>query len=241
MGHKESYKEFVREFCISLHYRSPQSLSFLRKTFENHLPHNKTVVSWYSQSNVNVVPGIHKECVDILKKYASQRTEEGKKMVCALIFDEMAIRRHIQFCRKTKKLVGQTKGHKELEENAKIAKEALVFMASGVNEKFEIPLAYYFVNSMKASLKKTILAEIIREVIASNISISSITFDGLRSNFKMCEEFGANLNIYSNSFDPSLKVDDQKVSIFLDNCHALKNVRNTLASKGINWYILIFS
>lgn len=240
MEHRQKYDEAVREFCISMHYISPNSLSFLRKTFENHLPSNETVVSWYSQSNVNVVPGIHKECIDILKKLASQRTTE-KKLVCALMFDEMAIRRHIQFYNKTKKLIGQTKGHKELEQNTKIAKESLVFMASGVNEKFEIPLAYYFVNSMKAPLKNTILSEIIKEAANSNISISSITFDGLRSNFKMCEEFGANLNIYSKFFDPSLKVDDQKVSIFLDSCYALKNVRNTLGSKGIYLFFLLKS
>lgn len=55
---------------------------------------------------------------------------------------------------------------------------------------------------MNAVQKKSLVEEIIEKIIDRDIILSSVTFDGFRSNKTVCKLFGAELNVYSPQFQP---------------------------------------
>lgn len=90
------YTEEARKFCLSLHYYSPRAYEFLRETFNNHLPHPKTIKSWYANSDLRGDPGIQLDVMKKLKQFAKGFEEEhGSQVLCSLVFDEMYIRRQV--------------------------------------------------------------------------------------------------------------------------------------------------
>lgn len=109
------------------------------------------------------------------------------------------------------------------------AKEALFFMAVGLQGYWRLPLGYALINKCNADLQATLLKSIIVKLHQVGVTVKSVTFDGLVTNAAMCEKLGA-----------SLKVDDLRpvfphpetannVYIFNDPCHIMKLVRTAVA------------
>lgn len=95
---REKYSETVRKFCFTMNYHSPRAYEFLRETFKNRLPHPTTIRSWYSNSDLNTTANvINKQCLNILRRKMMEKAQEGKKLLCSLLLDEMHIRKHVQF------------------------------------------------------------------------------------------------------------------------------------------------
>lgn len=113
-----------------------------------------------------------------------------------------------------------------------VANQALVFVVSAANDSFQLPIAYYFINSMKASEKKNLLEIIIEELLDCGIIVLNLTFDGFSANLTMCRLFGAILNP-KPSFKPYITVRDTRIYIFLDTCHMIKLIRNKFATREI--------
>lgn len=224
-----------------MHYHSPRAYEFLRQTFNNHLSHSVTIRSWYANSDLNTAPNvINEHCLNVLRKKVSEKAEKGEKLICSLIFDEVNIHKHIQWSNKERKLIGYaTTGNKEAnqdeahneETKSDVANQALVFMVCAVNDSFQLPISYYFINSLDADSKKDLVEKIIETLMDCNIIVSNVTFDGLQSNKKLCKLLGAALNVYSPFFKPSIRVRGQNIQIFFDACHMLKLVRNQLSTK----------
>lgn len=105
-------------------------------------------------------------------------------------------------------------------------------MFTGLNDSIRIPIAYYFVTkSVTAAEKKSIMEDIIKSLVDCGIKLVSITFDGLVTNPSMCNEFGADLDVYSNNFNPTFKHSGQNVNTLFDFSHVIKLIRNSLGSK----------
>lgn len=66
----------------------------IRKTLNNGLPHPSTLRRWYQHIDG---PGFTKEAFEILKVTVSENKKINKKTVCALMVDEMAIRKHLHW------------------------------------------------------------------------------------------------------------------------------------------------
>jgi len=49
--------ESLKEFCVALHYLSPKAYGFVRKSFQNSLPHSRTIQNWVN--HINCKPGSH--------------------------------------------------------------------------------------------------------------------------------------------------------------------------------------
>lgn len=127
-----SYNEDVRSFCLTLHFYSPRAYNYVRSKFNDNLPGISTIRKWYS--SLNASPGFTVESFEALKKKVTENSEDGekKKLICALMCDEMAIRRHVQFNPSRSKFdgfidIGRTNAN---DENVPVAKDALVFMVS---------------------------------------------------------------------------------------------------------------
>lgn len=112
-------------------------------------------------------------------------------------------------------------------EEKKFAKDALVYMVSGVSDKFKIPVAYFLVDGLKAVEKAALTKEVILLVGKTGIKIVGLTFDGLISNFAMAQEMGASIEEKPFIQNPH----SDKIYLFPDACHMIKLIRNCFASK----------
>lgn len=80
------------QFALSLHYYSPKAYNFVRNKFYNTLPHPKTLIKWYR--SVNEELGINTEAIETIKRCAHS---VSYRLVGTLMFDEMAIRQHVDY------------------------------------------------------------------------------------------------------------------------------------------------
>lgn len=227
----QKYPPSVRRFALNLNFHSPRAYEFLRRTFDDHLPNERTLRKWYALSNLNSPPGITNASMDFLRvKVIEQKHENNQsrnfELVCALCLDEMYIRKQAIFDQSQGQIIGYVSYGQNDEEERCIAKEALVFVLSGLTEKFRIPVAYHFVNSLNASQKADLLKEVLLQLMKVGVRVVSITFDCHATNKPMCELLGANLDIYSSSFKPYIILrGDEKIFLFFDVCHTEKLVR----------------
>lgn len=129
---RSKYPPEVREFCLGLQFRSTSGYEFVREVFNKNLPSLSTLRAWYSESDMNAEPGIHLKCLEILGKESAQMKKNGKQLTCALMFDEITIRKHIQYCHSSKKILGLV-SYGNRSADPEIAKQVIVFMVSGLN------------------------------------------------------------------------------------------------------------
>jgi len=66
--------------------------------------------------------------------------------------DEMAIRKQIEWSHNDKKFVGYVDCGTVIPEskNLPLAKETLVYLLTGINERWKIPVAYFYVDGLTA-------------------------------------------------------------------------------------------
>lgn len=110
-------------------------------------------------------------------------------------------------------------------------------MVCGINSKFEQPIAYYFIQTLNAGERASLVKEMIIEISKLGIKVQNITFDGYSSNVTMCGLLGADIlnknreyiTHFENPFDKS------KVYIIFDPSHMIKLVRNTLGNRSVFW------
>lgn len=229
---QKSYPEEVRTFCLTTHYYSPRAYNYIRTKFENHLPARCTMRNWYA--SINSAPAFTSEAFEALKLKANEHHKNGKKLYVNLIFDEMSIRQHAQWNPNKLKFDGFIDmGLPATEEKPlPLAKDALVFLVSGANEDFKIPVSYFLTNGLIAEEKAALVNEILIRLANIGIVVVAITFDGLVSNTAMCKLMGANFETdEAYIFDPVNA--GRKIYIILDPAHMLKLMRNCLASKNL--------
>lgn len=145
------------------------------------------------------------------------------------MFDEMAIRQHIDYCRN--KFVGYVDYGSNIEcDTTKIVKEALIFSIVCMNQSWKIPIAYYLINGISSNQKRNLTLQCLTAVNETGMLVISLTCDGLSSNINMLYSLGCNFNINTNNFQNWFKhpANDNHVYVFLNPSHMIKLVRNTL-------------
>lgn len=229
----QKYPEKVRKFSLNMNYYSPRAYEYLRHFFNNNLPEESTIRKWYANSDLHSEPGITLASLKFLKGKVDEMNKIGSELVVALCLDEIAIRQQVIWSPVKNRMLGYvTYGIKD-PDNPQIAKEAIVFVVSGLNMKFRIPVAYQFVNSLDALGKAELLKSVMAHLFETGVKVASITFDGHATNKKMCEILGANLDIFSESFQPYILIDGKhKVFIFYDVCHMEKLIRGQFDKRG---------
>lgn len=233
----EKYSPEVRRFAMTLHYHSPRAYVFVREKFHLNLPSESTIRIWIRNSDMDAEPGIHESVLRVLKNKVVAKKAEGSELVCSLAFDEMHIRKHVQWNHPSKHLQGYvTYGWDPTDGSEKPqANQAIVFMVNGLNEKFTIPVAYHFIAALTAEKKRDLLLEVIAALHSVSVRVASLTFDGLSSNKRMCHLLGANFAYGTPQFKPYFTaVNGDPIYIFWDACHMLKLIRNTFGQ----WQVL---
>lgn len=144
----KTYNVALRQFALSLHFYSPKAYNYVRYKFYNSLPHPKTISRWYQ--SVHGEPGIITEALEAIKRRANSVSH---RLVGTLVFDEVAIRQHIDYYKG--KMVGYVDCGKLIEcDTAQIAKEALVYCVTCMNDTWKMPVAYFLLNGINAEKKR---------------------------------------------------------------------------------------
>lgn len=228
---KQKYDPTIRSFALTLSFYSPRAYNFVRNTFNRSLPHLSTLSKWYQ--SIDGTPGFTKEALVALKLKSQDAASCGKQILCNLVFDEMAIRRQVEWT--GTKFTGHVDIGTKLENDIlPVAKEALVFMLVPLNGSWKIPVAYFLLDGLAGSAKADLVKKCLEFVHESGVTVTSLTFDGAAANFTMAKHLGADFN------DPQhLKtyfihpLTSDKIFIFLDPCHMLKLIRNCFGSQKI--------
>lgn len=232
-GHREKYPPIVRNFCITLMNTSPAAYRFARETFKDHLPSPGTIRSWYANSDLKCEPGkVMKHSLSILRRKVAEMATKGSKLIGGILFDEMAIRKHLQFV--NNEMLGfETLPGKD-PSKSDVASEALVFMFTAINDNIHLPVAYYFVTKeVDAMIKMSLLTTVMQAIMDCGVELVSITFDGLRTNPAMCRILGAELDVYSPLFKPCFTFNGRLVYVIFDFSHVEKLIRNYLGNHGV--------
>lgn len=82
------YPPGARKFALTLHFYSPAAYKYTRKMLDKCLPHPHTLYEWYQ--NVDAEPGF---CAETLNRLEAKVKSSEKDILCALVADEMSIRR----------------------------------------------------------------------------------------------------------------------------------------------------
>lgn len=125
-----AYPPELRSFALTLKFYSTKAYNYVRKSFDLGLPHVSVIRSWYS--SIDGEPGFTKDALTALKAKVLAAKRDNQEIVCALMLDEMSIRKHVEWDGK------RFRGFVDLgtgidDDSLPEATDALVFMAVSVN------------------------------------------------------------------------------------------------------------
>lgn len=171
----KQYDEEVRKFALTLQYYSTRAYNYVRDKFDKNLPHVSTLRKWYMNSSASGEPGFCKQSLLKLTQLANEQKASGTELVCSLVFDEMSIRKHLQWSDCQKKFLGHINyGFRPDGAEVPIANNAIVFMLNGVNADFTFPVAHYFIQSLLAEEKARLLQDVIKTINACGVRVLNI-------------------------------------------------------------------
>ena len=136
----EAYPDELHYFPMTLKFYSAKAYTYVRKTFNLGFPDLSTNSKWYRV--ISDKPGFTEKQLTALKAKVLAGKEEGQKVVCSLMLDEMSIRKHAQY--DGTKVLGYVDLGAGINDNSPpVAKEFDVHMAVSVNSNWKIPCSYF--------------------------------------------------------------------------------------------------
>jgi hypothetical protein len=110
----------------------------------------------------------------------------------------------------------------------------LVFLLVALNSQWKIPIAYFLLDGLSAVEKANLVNGCLKMVNGCGAKIVSLTFDGTVTNFSVGRILGAKLRPPDIVLVPWFlhPFSKERVHIFLDACHMVKLIRNTLCEWG---------
>lgn len=118
-----------------------------------------------------------------------------------------------------------------------IPSQALVFLIVAINDYWKIPVAYFLCNGVRVEEKKTLILHCVQLAAESRARVVNLTLDGTSKNLATVISLGCKLDP-CNKLQTYFKHPEnhKNIYVFLDPCHMLKLVRNTLGElKTIEW------
>lgn len=86
----QKYPEEIKSFAVNLNFYSPKAYEFVRCSFNNLLPHWRTISDWYK--NVDAGTGFSEESFKTISVLAMNTDEQ---LYVNLVFDEIHIRQQV--------------------------------------------------------------------------------------------------------------------------------------------------
>ena len=154
-------------------------------------------------------------------------------MICSLMLDEMAIKKHISW--DGYKFRGYVDiGNGINGDTTPVAKVALVFMVVCINGSWKVPCAYFLIEGLINAERANLVKLCIQRLSDAGVKVAAVICDGPSCHLSMLSELGASMT--PPNLVPSFPRpfnEGEKVYVLLDVCHMLKLVRNTIAKSSI--------
>ena len=90
-----SYHPALKAFARTLQFYSTKAYNYVRETFGLGLPHVGAIKKWYNA--IDGSAGFRREAFGPLGKKVSDARSSGDEVLCALMINEMAIRKHVDW------------------------------------------------------------------------------------------------------------------------------------------------
>ena len=119
-----------------MQFYSARAYQYVRRTFDLALPTPRQIRAWYG--GINGEPGFTQSAFSALQARIDSNTVTGRESVCALMLDEMAVRRHMEHVN------GNYYGYVDVgsgdgNDSTPVARGALVLMVVSVNGSWKLP------------------------------------------------------------------------------------------------------
>ena len=160
---------------------------------------------------------------------------DGQEVVCSLMLDEMSIRKHVEWDGKRYRGFVDLGTNINDDDSLPEATDALVFMAVSVNSNWKVPCGYFLVAGLTGEQKANLTKECIIKLHKVGVRVVSLTCNDPTSHQSLLKLLGARLlpdilqAYFPHPCDP-----EAKIYVFLDACHMIKLVRNTMS----DWRVL---
>lgn len=210
---------------------------YVRKAFGNLLPALSTIRGYCAV--VGMEPGISKE---VLTTVQALGRHKGKDIVCNLVIDEMSLKEHTN--RKGEKRYGyvdlgvkyDSAPEAEKGELADVdlekANHGLVFLLTALNDDWKVPVAHFLIRSLNANERANLIRITLSLMHDYNVHCYSCTMDGVITNIAVANTLGAVMDTHDPRYQPYFlhPVTKDKVFVFIDPSHDVKNVRNAFGT-----------
>lgn len=219
---KSPWQASEKRDALSLFYRGPKTYRYLRQKGIN-LPGISTLKSWIN--NFNCKPGFNKKIFLQLSLKADSMMPREKK--CILMFDEMSIKRNIDYNKHTDMIEGfEDLG--EFGRKSSPARQALVLMIRGIYSTWKIPIAF-FVSDDGVSCESLLLIikKALEKLRGSKLDTIGIVCDLSSTNKKMFKQLGV------EKTKPYFHLNERKYFAFFDVPHLIKSVRNNFINTNL--------
>ncbi|XP_045477880.1 uncharacterized protein LOC123683025 [Harmonia axyridis] len=219
---KSPWQASEKRDALSLFYRGPKTYRYLRQKGIN-LPGISTLKSWIN--NFNCKPGFNKKIFLQLSLKADSMMPREKK--CILMFDEMSIKRNIDYNKHTDMIEGfEDLG--EFGRKSSPASQALVLMIRGIYSTWKIPIAF-FVSEDGVSCESLLLIikKALEKLRGSKLDTIGIVCDLSSTNKKMFKQLGV------EKTKPYFHLNERKYFAFFDVPHLIKSVRNNFINTNL--------
>lgn len=225
MTKTKTFPPELRCFALTLSYYSNSAYQYVRKFFGKCLPHPSTLRKWLT--SVDGAPGFTGESLNAIRYKVGDLKLRNMQLVLGLIVDEMSIRRHVHWNGKRYQGYVDLGTHIE-SDSLPEAKQALVFLLVGLNTRWKIPVAYFLIDGLAAAERANLIRNCLQHVHDCGAKVVSLTFDGTTTNFATATALGSKLKY--PDLEPWFKhpSSEERVHVFLDVCHMVKLIRNTL-------------
>ncbi|CAH0730441.1 unnamed protein product, partial [Brenthis ino] len=172
--------------ALRLYKRSPTCYRLLRRMFTLPAPTNLKVLLGKCKLNV----GINKQMFEIVGKFCS--TQEAVNNEYVLMFDEIALKKHLQYNNKNAIFLEGYQDHGGQSRTAQVVSNALVFMIAGIRKKIKQPMAYYLSgSSVTADRLAVLIKEVLEQCHEHGINIAASVCDMVGVNRRALCSLGA--------------------------------------------------
>ena len=151
------------------------------------------MTKWYAK--IPAEPGFTEPTFQALKLKVEEAQKKGEEVICSLMLDKMAIRKHISW--DGKKFRGYVDVGNGVDENdsSPVPKDALVLMAVAINGSWKVPCGYFFVDGLSGKERVNLVKVSIKKLSDVGVNVVSLTCDGPSCHFTMLKQLGACLKI----------------------------------------------
>ena len=219
-GHRWSVSEKL--LALSIYKRSPKCYTLLRTLFV--LPCKSTLINLLNR--VPLSTGVNSQIFEALAKSVSKFADKDR--ICSLMFDEMAIREHIQYDPRSDRILGYEDLGTLVPPSNRVANHALVFMAKGLHRKWKQAVGFYFSKgSMSGRNLSGLLKEVLHACRNAGLVVVNTVCDMGSNNITALKEMGASFK------KPFFRFENQEVVTIYDPPHLLKCTRNMLHKHNV--------